>query len=62
MKKIIFPFLLVFMFIMTLFSCSEDEVVLTNSNCYISSFTLGTIKRTLHTTSSTGEDSTYVAE
>ncbi len=61
MKKIIFPFLLVFMFIMTLFSCSEDEVVLTNSNCYISSFTLGTIKRTLHTTSSTGEDSTYVA-
>lgn len=61
MKKIIYPLSVVLAIIMSLCSCSEDEVVYTNSNCYISGFTLGSIRRTLHTTSSTGEDSTYVA-
>ncbi|MCM1108966.1 MAG: DUF5018 domain-containing protein [Clostridium sp.] len=36
-------------------------MIWTNNDCYISNFKLGTIRRILHTTSSTGEDSTYVA-
>lgn len=31
-----------------------------SSDCYISAFTLGQLRRTVHTTSSTGQDSTYM--
>lgn len=43
------------------FSCSEssDDEATISERCYISSFTLGQFKRILHTTSSTGADSTY---
>ena len=43
------------------FSCSSssEEETLLSERCYISGFTLGQIKRTMHTTDSAGNDSTY---
>lgn len=43
-------------------ACSSDETTTTTSDtrdCVISGLTLGSLKRTMHTTSSTGIDSTY---
>ncbi|MCR5819629.1 MAG: DUF6242 domain-containing protein [Bacteroidaceae bacterium] len=39
--------------------CKKEEEVEYSSNCYISSFTLGAMKRVVHVTSSSGSDSTY---
>ena len=39
--------------------CKKEEVVEYSSNCYISSFSLGSMKRLVHTTTSSGADSTY---
>ena len=43
-------------------ACSGSDDVSyagSSSDCYISAFTLGQLRRTVHTTSSTGQDSTY---
>lgn len=48
------------MMILTCFSsCLEEEEVVVDTDCYISSMTLGNVKRLSTTTSSTGEDSTF---
>ena len=45
---------------LSLSSCFEDkEEAVPTERCYIYEFTLGSVKRTLHTTSSTGADSVY---
>lgn len=42
-------------------SCSDDDIVVTyTGDCAITGVTMGTLTRTLHTTSSSGTDSTYV--
>lgn len=40
-------------------SCSEDDETILSNDCYINSFTLGNVKRLIHTTTSSGKDSTY---
>lgn len=41
-------------------SCmKDDEEVTVDDHCYISAFTLGSLKRTIHTQTASGEDSTY---
>lgn len=40
-------------------SCADEVTYETSSDCSITKFTLGSIKRTMHTTDSDGEDSTY---
>ncbi len=40
-------------------SSDDDETVVISDNCYITSFTLGQMRRALTVTSSTGSDSTY---
>ena len=60
MKKNISAVWLSLLAVLVLVSCKDtaEEVVL-SSDCYISSFTLGMVRRTETTTSSTGEDSVY---
>lgn len=59
MSRIIRLFAL-FVLISTLtISCLDSDDTEYSDLCYISSFTLGNVKRTMYTTSSTGEDSTY---
>lgn len=41
------------------FSCADETKYEYSSDCAITSFTLGSITRTMHTTDSDGEDSTY---
>ena len=41
-------------------ACKEDEETALTSDCYISSFTLGALKRHVHYTDSTGHDTTYL--
>lgn len=40
-------------------SCSDDDETILSDDCYITSFTLGNVKRLIHTTTSEGKDSTY---
>lgn len=60
MKKLIYVLALLVVAAMGVTAChnNDDDVELT-SQCYISSFKLGSVKRTMHTTSSLGVDSTY---
>ena len=44
---------------MTVSSCKSDDDVEYDDHCYISSYSLGSIKRIMYTTATTGEDSTY---
>lgn len=61
MKKYILPILLLTLLCSTITSCmKESEDPETDDYCYISAFSLGTLKRVNHTLSSTGEDSTYI--
>ncbi len=60
MRKYIYPLLAILVLPFIMASCSsddEDEVL--SENCYISSFSLGTLKRTVYALSSEGEDSLY---
>lgn len=61
MKRKIDILSLCFAMTMVLASClsNEEEETVKYNDTAISSFTLGTLKRTVHTTSSTGTDSTY---
>ncbi len=60
MRKIISAWFVMLTLTMQLVSCSEDEQTYTLSNdCYISGLSLGYARRTVHTLSSKGEDSTY---
>lgn len=55
-------FLLLYFAFCSLFllpSCLKDEDTILSTDCYISSFSLGTIKRLIHITTSSGKDSTY---
>lgn len=65
MKKLLHTLLLsaIALSTLSLGSCltnSDDDNIVTYSDCAITSFSLGSLKRTYHTTSSTGADSTYV--
>jgi len=60
MKRKIYTLLIAATALITLHSClNSDEEYNTYSDTAITSFKLGTLKRILHTTSSTGADSTY---
>ncbi len=60
MRKLISALFAVLTLGVHLVSCSEDEVTTSLSgDCYISSVSLGYARRTMHTLSSKGEDSTY---
>ena len=51
---------LMLMSLTLLTSClSDDDEVTVDDHCYISSFKLGTLKRTIHTKATDGSDSTY---
>lgn len=58
MRKIFFPIiaLLACMFA----SCSEEIDYTLDNNCIITSFSLGQVKRTMHTLDKDGKDSTYI--
>lgn len=59
MKNFIYVLALLVAIAMGFTAChSDDNDVEPTSHCYISSFKLGMVKRTIHTTSKTGEDST----
>lgn len=60
MKKLTYAFIAFLITALTVSACKSDsdEIVYT-SNCYIKSFVLGAMKRTMHTTSITGADSVY---
>lgn len=60
MKNALYALLLIWAVPAVFTSCSDDNEIVLYSDCYIGDFTLGTVKRLLHTTSSKGEDSTYV--
>lgn len=59
MKKIIYALALLVAFGTALVSCHSDDTTESTSFCYITSFKLGAVKRTMHTTSTLGADSTY---
>jgi len=60
MKRKIYTLLLAATVLISLHSClNSDDDYTTYSDTAVTSFSLGTIKRLYHTTSSTGEDSTY---
>ena len=40
-------------------SCKDDDEVVLSTDCYISSFTLGNVKRQITTVNSAGRDTTY---
>lgn len=61
MRKNILALSFVLLALLGLCSCGDDNETVLSSDCYISSFLLGTVQRTAVTTSSTGEDSTYIA-
>ena len=60
MKKTILAWPFVLLAMLVFCACGDDEETVLSSDCHISSFTLGGVKREIHTTSSTGEDSTYI--
>ncbi|MCD8304323.1 MAG: DUF6242 domain-containing protein [Prevotellaceae bacterium] len=59
MKKYAYLLLLTLLVPVVLVSCLSDDEVETDDYCYISGFTLGSMKRTLFTLSVDGEDSVY---
>ena len=60
MKKYIFPLLAMIVLPLTMTSCFDDEEEVEYSeDCYISAFSLGTLKRSLYKKSSAGLDSIY---
>ena len=60
MKKITYAFIACALVALVASACkSDNDDVVYSSDCYIKSFVLGNIKRALHTTSSTGDDSIY---
>lgn len=66
MKRIVKPFVILISAIVLMASCLGDDDSYNDfilySDTAISSFSLGTLNRTMWTTSSKGEDSSYVAE
>lgn len=59
MRRTVFSGIVLLAGLLVLTSCSSDDTVEQTSDCYISAFTLGYMKRTVHTTDSLGNDSTY---
>ena len=60
LKKYFSALVLMLMSVPLLTSCmSDDDEVAADDHCYISSFKLGTLKRTIHTKATDGSDSTY---
>lgn len=57
MRNIFLPFMALLAIVMG--SCSDDVEITANNEAAITGFTLGQIKRTMHTTDSKGQDSTY---
>lgn len=59
-KKYIYPLLFLMTALFCLPSClTSDDDTEEDEHCYISAFTLGSIKRIVHTTGKAGQDSTY---
>ncbi len=59
MRKYIYPLLVAMAMPILFTSCLSDDDVEYDDHCYITSFALSALKRTVYTYSSTGEDSTY---
>lgn len=58
MRKIFFPIIALLACMFT--SCSEDIDYTLDNDCIITSFSLGQVKRTMHTLDEDGNDSTYI--
>ena len=62
-KNTLYLLLVLMVGLVGLSSCFKDnEEVVTDERCFISSFTLGSMKRVLHTTNAEGKDSVYTLE
>ena len=59
MKKTIYTLALLAALATGFISCHSDDTTEATSQCYITSFKLGAVKRIVHTTSVSGADSTY---
>ncbi len=59
MKKLVYAIIIAFASSSAFLSCKSDEKVEYSSDCYIKSFVLGGMKRTLHSTTTAGDDTTY---
>ena len=59
MKKSILSLSLAVLSVLLICSCKDDDEVVLSSDCYISSFTLGNVKRQITTVNSAGRDTTY---
>ena len=57
MRKIFLPFIA--LLACMLGSCSDEIDYTLSNDCIITGFTLGQVKRTMHTTDADGNDSTY---
>ena len=60
MKRLLDTFVVFFLMAVVVTACKEDEETSLSSDCYISDFTLGGLRRDIHVTDSTGKDSSYV--
>ena len=59
MKKSILSLSLAVLSVLLICSCKDDDEVVLSTDCYISSFTLGNVKRQITTVNSAGRDTTY---
>ena len=59
MKKSIWSWSLTLLAVLWLSSCKDADEVALGTDCYISNFTLGYVKRTIHSVGSSGQDTTY---
>lgn len=61
MKKIIWSSLVAVLSVLMICSCKDEDESVLSTDCYISSFSLGNVKRLVTVKDSNGEDSTYYA-
>lgn len=59
MKRLVNAFLGLILMGALVSACKEDEEVVLSSDCYISNFSLGSLKRLVHHTDANGTDSSY---
>ena len=59
MNKSILFWALAVLSVLSVSSCKEDNEVVLTTDCYISNFTLGSVKRLVHSKTISGNDTTY---
>lgn len=59
MKKSIWSWPFALLAVLWFSSCKDTDEVVLGTDCYISNFTLGYVKRTIHTVGTSGQDTTY---